>query len=180
MALPMVGQKALQKVAGKADELAAQKAGQMVAGWVHQMDTSMGHKKVQPMAVQLAGRWVGTWEVLMALPMVGQKARQKVAGKADELVAEKADELVAQKAGQMVAEWVHQMDTSMGHKKVQPMAVQLAGWWVETWDLLMALPMVGQKALQKVAGKADELVAQKVDLRVDWMAWWKVVSKADV
>jgi hypothetical protein len=56
----------------------------------------------------------------------------------------------------------------------------LAGWWVETWDLLMALPMVGQKALQKVAGKADELVAQKVDLRVDWMAWWKVVSKADV
>ena len=108
----------------------------------------------------------------MALPMVGQKARQKVAGK--------ADELVAQKAGQMVAGWVHQMDTSMGHKKVQPMAVQLAGRWVGTWEVLMALPMVGQKALQKVAGKADELVAQKVDLRVDWMAWWKVVSKADV
>ena len=108
----------------------------------------------------------------MALPMVGQKARQKVAGK--------ADELAAQKAGQMVAGWVHQMDTSMGHKKVQPMAVQLAGRWVETWDLLMALPKVGQKVLQKVAGKADELVAQKVDLRVDWMAWWKVVSKADV
>jgi predicted phosphoribosyltransferase len=116
----------------------------------------------------------------MALPMVGQKVLQKVAGKADELVAQKAAGKAAMKAGQMVAEWVHQMDTSMGHKKVQPMAVQLAGRWVETWDLLMALPMVGQKVLQKVAGKADELVAQKVDLRVDWMAWWKVVSKADV